>query len=419
MPIWPSNSPSCHNGDRVMTVGSGLKPEEIPPLMDGIVRPHAGEDDRSEAFLPSPCVQNHAANLAILADGTLACVWFGGTMEGMGDISIYMSRLQVGSAQWSAPEKMSDDPEKSEQNPLLFTAPDGRVWLIFTSQTSGNQDGAVVKRRISEDGGHTFGPVETLCDSPGTFVRQPIVVNDAGHWLLPVFRCIGEPGRRWSGDVDTAAVLVSRDAGESWTMMDLPESIGAVHMNIVPRGNGQMVAFFRNRFAGQVLRSVSHDDGAHWSTPAPTDLPNNNSSIQAARLADGRIGIIYNHANALTSSDRRLSLYDEIEPEESAAQKTAPAAEPDEAPKAIWGVPRAPMSLVFSGDGGETMEAPRHLQTGDGYCLTNNSKDALNREYSYPTIVEGADGVLHIAYTYYRRAIKYVRLEPAKAPTQA
>jgi hypothetical protein len=35
---------------------------------------------------------------------------------------------------------------------------------------------------------------------------------------------------------------------------------------------------------------------------------------------------------------------------------------------------------------------PVDLDTGDGYCLTNNSKDALNREYSYPSIVEGPDG---------------------------
>ncbi|MGO8425972.1 exo-alpha-sialidase, partial [Rhizobium ruizarguesonis] len=70
--------------------------------------------------------------------------WFGGTMEGMGDISIYMSRLAPGSESWSVPEKMSDDPEKSEQNPLIFNAQDGRIWLLYTSQTSGNQDGSVV-----------------------------------------------------------------------------------------------------------------------------------------------------------------------------------------------------------------------------------------------------------------------------------
>nr|WP_310183737.1 exo-alpha-sialidase [Mesorhizobium sp. BE184] len=373
--------------------------------MDGRIAPVA--PDRSEAFLPSPCIQNHAANLARLADGSLACVWFGGTMEGMGDISIYLSRLAAGSDRWSAPEKLSDDPDKSEQNPLLFTAPDHKVWLLYTSQTSGNQDGAVVKRRVSVDGGRTFGPVSTLCDVPGTFVRQPIVVNRAGHWLLPVFRCIGIPGTRWTGDADTAAVLISSDSGESWTMHDVPDSIGAVHMNIVPLGGDRMAAFYRNRFAEQVLRSESQDGGRSWSAPEPTDLPNNNSSVQTVALGDGRIAIVYNHSNAGMSDARRLSLYDEIEADgdEAQAQTAARCG-----PAAIWGVPRAPLSLAISDDGGLSFPDRRDLETGDGYCLSNNSKDGLNREFSYPSIV-GEGGTLHIAFTYYRRAIKYIRLD--------
>lgn len=380
---------------------------EVAARMDGKVR--AVASGRTEAFLPSPTVQNHAANLSLLPDGTLACVWFGGTMEGMGDISIYMSRLASGSDTWSAPEKMSDDPKKSEQNPMLFNVPDGKVWLLYTSQTSGHQDGAVVKRRISEDGGRTFGDVSVLCDIPGTFVRQPITVNGRGEWLLPVFRCIGLPGTRWSGDVDTAAVLISTNAGISWTMHDVPDSIGAVHMNIVPLGGDEMVAVYRNRFSEQVLRSRSHDGGGSWSAPEPTDLPNNNSSLQAVRTGDGRIAIVYNHANASMSEDRRLSLYDEIEGEETetAANVVEPVGR-----KAVWGVPRAPLSLAFSSDGGESFGDRIDLETGDGFCLTNNSKDGLNREFSYPSILASPDGAIHVAFTYFRRAIKYVRLSP-------
>lgn len=54
----------------------------------------------------------------------------------------------------------------------------------------------------------------------------------------------------------------------------------------------------------------------------------------------------------------------------------------------------------------------RDLETGDGYCLTNNSRDGLNREFSYPSIRQSADGELHVAFTYHRRVIKYVRLRP-------
>ncbi|ASY59763.1 exo-alpha-sialidase [Sinorhizobium sp. CCBAU 05631] len=387
---------------------SALEPHEVPSQMTGELVPSPAEPGRCDAYLPSPCVQNHAANLAFLPDGTLTCVWFGGTMEGMGDISVYMSRLEPGQRRWSSPEKMSDDPAKSEQNPLIFTAPDGRVWLLFTSQTSGNQDGAVVKRRISDDRGKSFGPTEVLCDIPGTFVRQPIIVNDAGAWLLPVFRCIGKAGRRWTGDVDRAAVLISRDEGRSWTMSDVPDSIGAVHMNIVPADGATMIAFYRNRFATHVLRSQSDDAGLNWTAPEAVDLPNNNSSIQAIRTKNGAITMVYNHSNASMSDARRHSLYDEIDGgEEGASANEVVSARP-----AVWGVPRAPLSLAFSTDGGRTFPRRIDLDTGDGYCLSNNSKDSLNREFSYPSIVEDAEGRLHVAYTYFRRAIKYVRLEP-------
>jgi len=389
---------------------TALDPSEVPALMTGEIGPNG--PGRSDAYLPSPCVQNHAANLAFLADGTLTCVWFGGTMEGMGDISVYMSRLAPCATTWSEAEKLSDDATKSEQNPLVFSAPDGKVWLLYTSQTSGNQDGAVVKKRVSADGGRAFGAPEILCDIPGTFIRQAIVVNADGNWLLPVFRCLTDGGRRWTGDIDRAGVLISRDAGKSWQMVKVPDSIGAVHMNIVPLQGRDMVAFYRNRFATRILRSRSSDNGLTWSAPQPTELPNNNSSIQASRLKDGAIAVVYNHSDAGMSDARRFSLYDEIEGEDG--EEVPP--EPEVAPRtngAVWGVPRAPLSLAISRDGGETFPIRFDLDTGDGYCLSNNSTDMLNREFSYPSVIQGPDGVLHIAYTYFRRAIKYVRLEPS------
>ena len=92
---------------------------------DGRLRPHPADPDRLEAYLPSPCVQNHAANVAVLGNGDLACVWFAGTQEGIPDISVYLSRLAKGADRWTPAEKLSDDPTRSEQNPILFTTPRG------------------------------------------------------------------------------------------------------------------------------------------------------------------------------------------------------------------------------------------------------------------------------------------------------
>lgn len=77
---------------------------------------------------------------------------------------------------------------------------------------------------------------------------------------------------------------------------------------------------------------------------------------------------------------------------------------------AIWGVPRAPMALALSRDNGARFDEIHVLDSGSGACLSNNSEDGKNKELSYPSILQDPSGDLHIAYTYHRRAIKYLRL---------
>lgn len=379
-----------------------LTKAEVESAMDG--RLHPGRDGRTDAFLPSPVVQNHAANLAFLPSGRLACVWFGGTMEGMGDISVWMSEL--GDDGWTSARRLSDDPDRSEQNPLLFTAPDGRLWLFHTSQPGGRQDECRIIARISADGGASFGPPRQIGDLRGLFVRQPLHIGPGGEWLLPGFRCVTPAAGRWTGDIDTASMLVSRDQGATWTEQPVPDSLGAVHMNPVAPQDGVLPAFYRDRYAQSVKRSLSFDGGLTWTAPAPTDLPNNNSSVQAVRLADGRIAMVLNPVNAALSPARRTSLYDEIDGEAEAPPTPATAG-----PKAIWGVPRAPLTLAISSDNGASFPVRIDLDTGSGHALSNNSSDGVNRELSYPSILQDDRGRLHIAYTYHRRAIRYIRLD--------
>jgi predicted neuraminidase len=381
-----------------------LTTAEVEAAMDGQL--HVGTNGRVDAFLPSPMVQNHAANLHFLPDGRLACVWFGGTMEGMGDISIYLSTL--GPNGWSPARRLSDDPTRSEQNPVLFTAPDGAVWLFHTSQPGGRQDECEIVARVSHDGGQTFGPARRIGDFRGIFVRQPLRLGPHGEWLLPGFRCVTPAAGRWTGDIDSAVMLVSRDQGDTWQAIEVPNSLGAVHMNPVARQQGTMPAFYRDRYAQWVKRSHSTDGGLTWSAPQPTDLPNNNSSVQATRLADGRIAMVLNPISAAQSDARRASLYDEI-PDETGGEADVQAV--TTGPKAIWGVPRAPMTLALSSDNGASFPVRITLDDGSGHALSNNSAAGVNRELSYPSILQDPSGRLHIAYTYHRRAIRYVGLD--------
>jgi predicted neuraminidase len=249
-----------------------------------------------------------------------------------------------------------------------------------------------------------------------------------------VFRCPTPSAGAWLGDDDFSAVMTSDDCGQTWTERVVPDSVGLVHMNIHQAGSGQLVALFRSRWADFVYRSVSRDAGDSWEAPVPTELPNNNSSLQFATLHDGRLAVVLNPTSHLDATDRRESLYDEIEDQaQDQAEHQAEDQAEDQAEvggteqsnpgrrRAFWGTPRAPIVVAMSSDDGLTWPIRRVIEDGDGFAMTNNSADRLNRELSYPSIHQTADGRVHVTYTHHRQVIRYVSFQPdwASAATDA
>lgn len=374
-----------------------LTPAQISARMEGSLR--QVEPGRLEALLPSPCVQNHAAFLHT-HQGELSCCWFGGSLEGRSDISIYRSILNAHTSVWSQPLQLSNDPERSEQNPVLFTPPDGRTRLFHTAQPGGNQDECTV---CSRQPLHPPYEPDTVPLRAGTFIRSPVFMREDNTWLLPLFRCASRPGYRWNGSHDTAALALSKDAGRSWREIEVPDSQGCVHMTIVAVANTRLAAFFRRRQADYVYRSESLDGGESWCSPVATDVPNNNSSIAVISLMDGRVAMVCNPVNREMTSDRRESLYDELGEDDDRAPAEG-GCDP------VWGVPRAPLSLCFSTDGGHRFDHRIIVENSPGHCLSNNSEDGRNFELSYPSLLQRNNGDLELAYTYFRRAIKHTRL---------
>jgi predicted neuraminidase len=361
-----------------------------------------------ETLLPSTTVQVHASNLLLLPNGDLLCAWFGGTLEGKPDICIYMSRRAAGTQAWSDPVQMTNDHHRSEQNPVLFRNPSsGELWLLYTSQELGNQDTSIIKCRVSTDReGKYWNKPRVLFSEQGTFIRQPMVVLDNGTWVLSIFKCRTSPGERWLGNDDISCVRASKDMGHSWTEeIQVPESYGCVHMEIQRLRSGQYVALFRSRWADHIYRATS-PDGLTWSGPTATVLPNPNAGICFDILRSGRLILVYNHSSRAGVQRRREGLYDDIgQVDNRKNQKSIHGGK-----EAFWGAPRAPLCVAWSDDEGLSWNH-RILEDGDGYCMTNNSQQRLNRELSYPSMVLGDDGTLHIAFTFWRQRIKYVEIK--------
>ena len=325
----------------------------------------------------------HAPALLELPNGDMLCCWFAGTYEGSADIRIICSRLERDGDRWSKPVDISGDPTRSEQNPSLFYGPDDAVWAIYTAQLDRQagkdnmQFTSQIRCQKSTDGGRTWGPYETLFAREGSFCRQPIQVLANGRWIFGNWLCTDSVDGL-SGD--PTAFQISDDQGKTWRQVDMPNSRGRVHANVVEMDDGHLLAFMRSREADFIYRSESFDWGDTWSEPKPTPLPNNNSSISALRLQSGRVAIAYN-----------------------------PTCTPDPKPgKAAWPGLRCPVAVALSEDGGLTFPIVRWMERSEGYMGEENRTN--NKQYEYPYLMQSRDGMLHLAYAAFTRlGVKYVR----------
>lgn len=345
--------------------------------------------------IPNIYPHNHAANLLPLSNGEMLCAWFGGSCEGKSDIVVHVSRFVEGKSDWSAPQILSDDLERSEQNPILFEVKPGVLWLIYTAQIGIFQDTAVVRWRKSEDFGHTWSPVENLFDQTGIFVRNPPVRLENGNIVLPAYYCL-KSKTGFLGE-DYSVVKLSSDDGKTWSEVKIDGSEGLVHMSLVRLDNGELVGYFRSRQADNIYMTRSTDHAESWTKPVPIELLNNNASIQCTKLRDGRLAMVFNDVNKVISPPKvnRPPWFEKSDMDQVNI-------EPSDKPSAVWGVARSPLMLAVSSDNGYTWTKVKALVTKEGY--------EGEPEFSYPSIKQTSDGSIHIAYTHLREYINHIVL---------
>jgi len=356
-------------------------PTANTPAFDGLIRAadYRSLDIGTEvAYLPAIFPSAHAANLLRLHNGDLLCFWFSGTWEGESDVAIVMSRLPHNSNRWTQTTIIDHQPGKSYQNPVAFQSPDGRIWLLHTSQTANHGQGdAQVWQLISTDDGNTWSAPSLLFAAPGSFTRHPPILNRQ-RWVLPVFFTPGEGGTG-ERSRNYSATEISRDQGQHWQECPITGTLGLlVQPTLVPNGSGY-IAWFRSRNADWIYRSESND-GCIWAQPQPTQLPNNNASVQALRLSNGHIVMTFDNSAPYEKNGKRI------------------------------GGPRKPLSIALSIDNGITWPWVRDLETGDLSTKEWNTPRGHD-EYSYPTVVQDQTGRIVVAYSWQRSTIKVLKFD--------
>lgn len=304
-------------------------------------------------FETAPFPSCHASTVVETGDGLVAA-WFGGTREGAPDVGIWLSR-QVGGG-WTAPVEVAKDihPDGKQGpcwNPVLFLPKAGPLMLFY--KLGGAPKRWAAKFMTSTDNGKTWLPATPLPDNIlGPVKNKPVQLAN-GDILCGT-----------STEFDGWRVHFERtpDFGKTWQAtppVNDGQEIGAIQPSILFHQDGHLQAIGRTK-QSRLFTISSADEGKTWGKMTLTELPNPNSGTDALTLKDGRFLLVYNH--------------------------TAKG--------------RSPLNVAVSRDG-EHWQAALVLENQPG-------------EYSYPAVIQTADGLVHTTYTWKRQRIKHVIIDPAK-----
>jgi alpha-L-rhamnosidase len=301
----------------------------------------------------------HAATITETSSGLVAA-FFGGKYEGHPEVSIYVSRHT--DEGWTAPVIVAegivnDTLRKACYNPVLFQYPDGEL-LLFYKIGKNVQDwtGHLIR---SYDGGQTWTKPEALPEGfLGPIKNKPELI---GNKLI----CASST----ENDGWQVHIEFTEDRGKTWrkTAPINSKPWNIIQPSILKWNDGTLQIVCRSQNE-HIISAFSKDNGETWSDPVALYLPNNNSGTDAVTLRDGRHLIVYNHVAA----------------NESAYKDKA----------------RTPLNVALSDDG-ITWKASLILE------------DSPIKEYSYPSVIQGKDGMVHIVYTWRREKIKYVKVDPS------
>ncbi|HBH51559.1 MAG TPA: sialidase [Planctomycetaceae bacterium] len=310
------------------------------------------EKSRQFLFETAPFPACHAATICELGEKML-CAFFAGTDEGEDDVGIWLCTLE--GQTWGPPVRVAEGRQPTSRqlpcwNPVLWPISETHVLLFYKVGPSPQSWWGVVKE--SHDAGRTWSAPRNLPEGILGPVRNKPVLIDHRLWCGSSTEHDG-----WRVHMEWTA-----DQGRSWERtppLNSSSEWGLIQPTLFTHPGNRLQILCRSQ-QGRVVELWSNDLGETWSAPQRLDLPNPNSGIDGVTLADGRHLLVYNH------TDRG----------------------------------RSPLNVALSTDG---------RSWSNQFTLENEPG-----EFSYPAVIQSRGGSIEIVYTWNRRRIRHVTLDPAQ-----
>ncbi len=294
----------------------------------------------------------HPSAITQLNNGDLFVAYYCGSGEYSTDTAVFGSRRVKGQSRWSKPVPIADTPYRSEGNPVVWQAPDGKVWLFYVIRYGATWSTSLIKAKISTDGAKTWSDPMLVTLEQGMMVRSGPISLRGGDILLPAYHETGNDTE--SVGPDSSSLFFRFDAKlHTWTpTRKIRSRIGNIQPAVAALTDDHLVAYCRRggdysgRPDGRIVRTESRDGGRTWTDGTETEFKNPNAAVEFLSLKNGNLLLIFN---------------------DSLSERT-------------------PLTAALSTDGDKTYPHRLNLVSGNG-------------DFAYPYAIEADDGKIHLVFT--------------------